>query len=239
MIAGVLWIAFLSPWWLVVLVVLLPWRIGRIKTCNHFGSATGAGIARVSSCPLTIVGREEHGRQPGIYVSNHTSVFDIFLGMWLSPTGTVGVGKRSVVLYPFIGQLYLLSGHLLIDRSNPERAHASLARLSQYVRDHGLSIFIWPEGTRSRDGRLGRFRKGFAHLALQTGLPVVPMVVTGAYKAWPKGTLSVRVVPLRVEFLEPIETSGWSRDTLDEHIAEVKARFAAALPEDQQPVEAS
>ena len=218
----------------VVLVLFLPWRLGRIRACNVWGSTAGSTAMWLSGCPLSIQGREDMAR-PALYVSNHTSIFDIFLGMWLSPLGTVGVAKKEIVWYPILGQIYLLSGHLRIDRSNRDRAVASLQALGELVRRHNLSIFMWPEGTRSRTGQLLPFKKGFAHLAVATGLPIVPMVVRGAQHAWEKNTLLLRPVPIEVEFLPPIDTTGWSVDTLQEHIYEVHAAFGSALPPEQQP----
>ncbi|KAM1873665.1 hypothetical protein ACFX13_007472 [Malus domestica] len=73
-------------------------------------------------------------------------------------------------------------------------------------------------GTRSRDGRLLPFKKGFVHLALQTGLPIVPMVLTGTHQAWRKGSLHVRPASLSVKYPPPIKTDGWKADKIDEHI---------------------
>jgi 1-acyl-sn-glycerol-3-phosphate acyltransferase len=225
--------------WVVVCVPLLPWRVLRIKACNYYGKAAGRTILWLSGCPLTVEGWENLDRsRPALYVSNHTSLMDIFLAMWISPVGTVGIAKKQVVWYPFLGQLYLLSGHLRIDRDDPTRAVESLKHLAAYVREHGLSVFIWPEGTRSRDGRLLPFKKGVVHLAVQTGLPIVPIVVEGAQQAWIAGTLLVRRVPITIRALEAIDTTGWTAGTLDGHLAELHDRFRAALPESQQPVAA-
>lgn len=224
--------------WFALLVPLLPLRTVRIKACNYFGKTAGSTMMWLSGCPLTFEGREHlDGRRPALYVSNHTSVLDLFLGMWISPVGTVGIAKKQVVFYPLLGQLYILSGHLLIDRGNNAKAVASLKRLGEYVRHKHLSIFMWPEGTRSRDGRLLPFKKGIVHLALQTGLPVVPIVVVGAHKAWEKGTLAVRPVPITVKVLPAIDTSGWSAERLDDHVRQLHEAFAGVLPADQQPLE--
>ena len=102
------------------------------------------------------------------------------------------------------------------------------------VERHNLSMWIWPEGTRSRSGRLKRFKKGFVHLAIATGLPVVPCVAHNAHLYWPGGGFKVRPGRLQMEILPAIETTGWSSDRVDEHVDEVMAAFAAALGENQQ-----
>lgn len=224
---------------LLVCALLIPFRTLRIKACNVFGKVTGPMVMKLSGCPLSITGWEHlDADRPAIYVSNHTSIVDIFLAIWLSPMGTVGVAKKQVVWYPFFGQLYLLSGHLRIDRGNSPSARASLAALGQFVRDNRLSIYIWPEGTRSRSGHLLPFKKGIVHLALQTGLPIVPVVVEGAHEAWVKHSLQIAPVPIRVTVLPAIDTRGWREDTADAHVDQVWQAFRATLPDAQQPLAA-
>ncbi len=236
LIFGMLLMGVFVAIWAVLLTLLLPWRVGRIKACNYFGKTAGRAMMWISGCPLTIEGTENlDASRPALYVSNHTSIVDIFLAMWISPVGTVGVAKKQVAFYPLFGQLYLLSGHLRIDRGNSQKAIASLASLASYVRDHKLSIWMWPEGTRSRDGRLLPFKKGIVHLALQTGLPIVPVVVIGAQEAWVKGTLAVSRVPITIRALPAIDTSGWDADHMDEELEQIYAVFQRALPPNQQP----
>lgn len=234
---GMLWLTLCSLGFAVLLLLAFPSRLSRIKIANHYGTFVGMGCAWISGSTFYIRGLEHADRnRPAIYVSNHTSILDIFLGIWLSPVGTCGVGKKNVVYYPVFGQFYFLSGHLRLDRGNREKAIASLQALAAYVRKNRLSVFIWPEGTRSRDGRLQPLKKGFFHLALSCGLPIVPMVVRGAHRGWEKNTLQLRRVPIEVEFLEPIDTQAWCLENLDEHIAEVSAVFENHLPESQRPL---
>ena len=220
-----------------ILLALLPSRRSRIRACNYWGKVIGRFFMRLSGSPLTIEGAEHLDRsRPAIYVSNHSSVVDIFLAIWLSPVGTVGIAKKEVALYPIFGQLYFLSGHLLIDRGHSDRAVSSLRKLGAYVRRHKLSIFLWPEGTRSRSGRLQPFKKGVVHLAMQTGLPVVPIVVRGAHRSWSKNTYTVRPTPISVLVLPPVATDHWTEDSIDEALEDLRARFLANLPEEQQPL---
>ena len=166
---------------------------------------------------------------PAIYVTNHTSALDIFISMAICPYGGCGVGKKEIVRVPFFGLAYWLSGHLVIDRGNREKAVASMNKLSKFVNDKKLSIWIWPEGTRSMDGKLIPFKKGFVHLALATGLPIVPVVLHGAYKRWPAKTMQFYPGEVRVEVLDPIKTDDWTKKTIDKHIEEVKGLMSEAL----------
>ncbi len=222
-----------------LLLALLPSRNARIRACNHYGHVMGRFYMHLAGCPLSIEGREHlDPNKPAIYVSNHSSVLDIFLAIWLSPVGTVGIAKKEVARIPVFGQLYALSGHLLIDRGDSDKAVKSLQHLATYVRENRLSIFLWPEGTRSRSGRLLPFKKGVAHLAIQTGLPVVPIVVEGAHLCWTKETLTVRPHPVGVRVLPPVDTSSWTVDDIDEAIASLHRLFADHLPEGQKPAKA-
>jgi 1-acyl-sn-glycerol-3-phosphate acyltransferase len=191
---------------------------------------------KLSRCPITVEGREHFdGTRPAICVGNHTSIVDAFTSIWLVPPGTVGVAKKQILYYPFYGQIWYLSGHLTLDRANTEKAKASMCKLADYVRRKKLQVLMWPEGTRARDGRLLPFKKGFVHLALATGLPIVPMVTTGAHRVWDKGSLKLREVPISIRFLPAIDTSSWSLETISDHVQQVWKTMHDALPSDQRP----
>ncbi|KAJ6887101.1 hypothetical protein NC651_027455 [Populus alba x Populus x berolinensis] len=138
-----------------------------------------------------------------IYVCNHASPMDIFLMMWLTPTGTVGIAKKEV-------------------------AHA--------VVKNNLSLIIFPEGTRSKNGRLLPFKKGFVHLALQTRHPIVPMVFTGTHHAWRKGGLHVTPAPITVKYLRPIKTDDWTDDKVNDYVRLLHDIYVENLPEAQRPL---
>ena len=104
-----------------------------------------------------------------------------------------------------------------------------MKKLSDFVKAKGLSIWIWPEGTRSLDGKLIPFKKGFVHLALATGLPVVPVIVHGAHKVWPAKTMQFYPGEVKIEVLDPIKTNDWNRETVDKHVEEVRNFMAKAL----------
>jgi 1-acyl-sn-glycerol-3-phosphate acyltransferase len=97
---------------------------------------------------------------------------------------------------------------------------------------------MWPEGTRSKDGRLLPLKKGFVHLAIQTGLPIAPVVTTGAHRAMEKSSLRVRKVPIHIKFLPTIDTSNWGLETVDKHVEQLRQAFIDALPADQRPLPA-
>jgi lysophosphatidate acyltransferase len=218
-----------------LVLLFLPSRSLRIKTCNVFGHITGRVCLWLAGAAVPDgIAEQVRTTHPAIYISNHTSMLDIFIGIWLAPIGTVGVAKKQVVYYPFFGQLYAISGHILLDRSNTASAIESLKKTGDILKEYNIGVWIWPEGTRAKDGRLRPFKKGFGHMAIATRLPIVPVVVAGAHKAMQKNSLLIRPTTLGMRALPAIPTDDWTLENLDEKIAMVYAAFDAALPEDQK-----
>jgi 1-acyl-sn-glycerol-3-phosphate acyltransferase len=144
--------------------------------------------------------------------------------------GACGVFKKEIVYVPFYGWIAYLSGHLLLDRGNTGKAVAALQKIAVFMKKNRLGIWIMPEGTRSRDGSLLPFKKGFVRLAIATGLPVVPVIIHGAYKNWVTGRfLEFNPMTLDIEVLPPIDTSGWQEQTSAQHADSVRDLFAAKL----------
>ena len=229
-VLGFTWLTFWSILCMTLMVLALPFRTLRIRIGNFCGKMIGPFITRIIGTKLINPDRLKlKNSGPAIYVTNHTSSLDIFISMAICPYGGCGVGKKEIVRIPFFGWAYWLSGHLLIDRRNREKAVTSMNKLSKFVNDKKLSVWIWPEGTRSMDGKLIPFKKGFVHLALATGLPIVPVIFHGAHKRWPAKTMQFYPGEVRVEVLEPISTDSWTKDTLEDHIDEVRTVMASAL----------
>ncbi|XP_024018625.1 1-acyl-sn-glycerol-3-phosphate acyltransferase [Morus notabilis] len=221
--------------WALIMILLLPWPYERVRQGNVYGHVTGRMLMWILGNPIKIEGAE-FSNERAIYICNHASPIDIFLIMWLTPTGTVGIAKKEIIWYPLFGQLYVLANHLRIDRSNPTLAIASMKEAARAVVRNNLSLIIFPEGTRSKNGRLLPFKKGFVHLALQSRLPIVPMVFTGTHRAWRKGGLHVRPAPITVKYLEPIPTHDWTADKIDEYLKMMQDLYVKHLPESQRPL---
>ena len=117
----------------------------------------------------------------------------------------------------------------MIDRSNRERAIATMDGVARFMTQNGLSLWLWPEGTRSKDGSLQAFKKGFVHAALATKLPIVPVVVYGAAKIFPRGKLKFNPGPLHIEVLDAIPTEDWTIDSIDDHVEMVREIFVTKL----------
>ena len=130
--------------------------------------------------------------EPGktyIFVSNHQSIYDIPVIFWWLPYQLRIIAKESLGSFPFLGWHLRRTGHLLVDRRNPDRS-GILRRWRELV-VNGLSLIIFPEGTRSPDGKVGRFKAGSFMLAIEAGLPIVPVSIVGTRHVMRKGRLTV------------------------------------------------
>lgn len=235
---GFVFMAVASVVTLAVLIILLPFRVARIKVANVYGKTVGRVVVAVAGVTMDVENRAWlRSDMPAVFVMNHASSLDAFIATSLAPYGTCGIFKREIVRIPFFGQAAWLSGHVLLDRSNHLGSVRSLDAAAALFRKKGLGVLFFPEGTRSRDGRLQPFKRGFVHVAIATGFPVVPIVVHGAHRNWRKGDfLNFTSMRLRIEILRPIDTKDWSNATSALHAQELHDVFVRHLPEDQQPL---
>lgn len=131
-----------------------------------------------------------------ILVANHQSYFDVWALMAVVPASLRFVAKEEIARIPILGRAMEAGGHVFIDRDRARGAKDALRRAGRRMREEGLSLVLFPEGTRSADGELGRFLRGSFWLALETGAPLVPVAIDGGYRAYPRG--SKRVTPGRI-----------------------------------------
>ena len=227
---GFVWLGFWSLLCMCLMILALPFRTWRVRLGNFCGKMIGPVVSWLVGAKITNPDSDKlNSSRPAIFVTNHASALDVFIGMALCPYGGCGVGKKEILKIPFFGLAYWLAGHLLIDRGNNAKAVASMKKLSDFVKAKDLSIWIWPEGTRSLDGELIPFKKGFVHLALATGLPVVPVMVHGAHKVWPAKTMQFYPGEVKVEVLDPIDTKDWNKHNIEAHVKQVKSVMSEAL----------
>jgi 1-acyl-sn-glycerol-3-phosphate acyltransferase len=162
-------------------------------------------ILATTGAQVRIVGLE-HVTQGHTYVfvSNHQSIYDIPVLFASLPFQLRIIAKESLGRFPFLGWHLRRAGHLLVDRSNPDRA-GILDRWRRLVGDH-LCLIIFPEGTRSVDGRVGRFKAGSFLLALEAGLTIVPLSVSGSRHVMKKGRLMTCPGHVTLVVHEPVTT---------------------------------
>jgi len=145
--------------------------------------------------------------EPGrtyVFVANHQSIYDIPILFWSLPYQLRIIAKASLGNFPFLGWHLRRTGHMLVDRKRPEPAR--IFKWASRLTSNGLSLIVFPEGTRSRDGGVARFKGGSFQLALQAGLPVVPLSVVGSRHVMLKGRLATYPGEVRLVVHDPIDT---------------------------------
>jgi 1-acyl-sn-glycerol-3-phosphate acyltransferase len=184
-------------------------------------------LVRVCGIRVAVAGREnfDPGRQY-ILMMNHVNILDGFVFYRSFPGKARGIEEESHFSWPVYGWVIRRMGQIPVNRRSGARALESLRRAAELIRQKkDFSFMVLPEGTRTRDGRLGPFKKGGFLLALETGLDILPLVQKGAYRVNRRGSLLIR--PGRVEFVieKPISTKGYRRENIGELMAEVRGVF--------------
>jgi 1-acyl-sn-glycerol-3-phosphate acyltransferase len=144
-----------------------------------------------------------------VLASNHQSIYDIPILFASLPLQLRIVAKASLGSFPFLGWHLQRTGHLLVNRKNPG---AGIVQKMRRLVSEAHSLIVFPEGTRSVDGRVGRFKKGSFLVAVEAALPVVPVSVSGSRHVMQKGHLTVRPGAVRVVVHDPIPTAGVTRE---------------------------
>src|SRR5262249_8358716 len=139
-----------------------------------------------------------------IFLSNHVSNLDPPVLVPSIPGRCSVLVKKEVFRIPILGTAMRMADLVPVDRHNRESAVASVSAAAEVMRRH-VHMVIFVEGTRSRDGRLLPFKKGPFHLAMEVGVPVVPVTILGTYECWPKGSLAMRAGTATVIFHPPME----------------------------------
>src|SRR5579862_2473587 len=171
-----------------------------------------------------------------IFASNHTSNADGPVIVGALPRRIAILAKKSLFNAPIIGTAFKQAHFVPLDRSKPERAKASVELAAKYVRE-GTSFLMFPEGTRSNDGRLGKFKGGAFLLAIEGKAQVVPVACIGAHRIVPKKSLRIHPGEVTVRFCKPIDASAYRPEERAKLAERVRAAIADALPPDQRPLD--
>ncbi len=185
---------------------------------------------------MVVVGRELIPTDTGvIFMSNHESHLDPPLMMNVSPYAVRFIAKASLFRIPFLGWAMWSAGMVPIDRSNQQKAFASIERATQMIKA-GKSVLVFPEGTRTLDGTLGAFKKGGFVMAVRGGVPIVPVAIAGTRQVMPPGIMIQGAGPAVVVLGEPISTVDYDESTkgdlmelVEQRISELRAEAAVRL----------
>jgi putative phosphoserine phosphatase/1-acylglycerol-3-phosphate O-acyltransferase len=188
---------------------------------------------------LVVRGEENlWSHRPAVFVFNHQSKADVVIGAKLLRRDMAGVGKQEIKKMPVIGKVLEMGGVVMIDRKNASSAIEAMQPLVEAMRNEGRSVALAPEGTRTVSPNLGPFKKGAFHLAMQAGVPMVPVVIHNAGDVAPKGDFVFRPATVEVDVLPPVDTSDWTPETIDEHVREVRNMFLRTLGQPEEPAPA-
>ncbi len=189
-------------------VMAPPWSRWILKICGI--QVDVEGLERIDS------------KRSYVLMSNHLSNFDIWVILGTLPATVRFVAKKELLKVPIFGQALALSNHIVIDRSNPDEAIARInSRVAAHA-DESFCVLFFAEGTRSADGKILPFKKGGVSLAIRTGLPIIPVSISGTRKFLPKRTFIIRPRGrVKIVLAPEIETAGYrieDREQLNEHV---------------------
>jgi 1-acyl-sn-glycerol-3-phosphate acyltransferase len=177
----------------------------------------------LTSTRVEVIGRENVlMNRPQIFMANHQSDFDILIVLAHIPGQFRWIAKKELFKIPVFGKAMKNAGYIEIDRQNHEKALKSLDEAAQKIRE-GKSVVTFPEGTRSTDGKIRPFKQGMFHLAIRSGVPIVPISIIGASEIMPKRTLKVRPGRITMVIDRPVDVSGYTLETRGELIAKISA----------------
>ncbi|MEM5478808.1 1-acylglycerol-3-phosphate O-acyltransferase [Pseudoalteromonas fuliginea] len=136
---------------------------------------------------------------PAVYVANHQNSYDLFTVPAMVPKNCVSLGKKSLKWIPFFGQLYWLSGNILIDRANRSKAAGTISKAAEKIKKDGLSVWVFAEGTRSYGRGLLPFKTGAFHTAMSAEVPIIPVCMNTTHKTiklnrWDNGTIYIEML---------------------------------------------
>jgi 1-acyl-sn-glycerol-3-phosphate acyltransferase len=192
-------------------------------------------FVRAVGVRVRVKGTERIPKGVCLFAANHTSAADAPAVVGAIPRRIAVLLKESLFRWPIVGQAFRSAHFIPVNRAARDSAIANVEKATEAMKA-GQSFLIYPEGTRSPDGRLQEFKKGAVVMAIKAGVPIVPMVCSGAHRIMEKRSLVIRPGEIVVEFLEPIDASQYSleeRDVLNEKVHDA---MAAALPPDQRPI---
>lgn len=176
---------------------------------NNFIRFWARTILRISGIKVEIVGQENPDPHiPTVYLSNHGSLFDILAAIYSIPGTVRFIAKKELFRIPIFAQGMKLAGMIKIDRGNSVKARRTIEEAINIMRK-GVSVIIFPEGTRSREGNIRPFKKGGVILAINGKFPIIPTAISGSFHIMKKNSLHLRKGKIKVHFTEPILTDSY------------------------------
>jgi 1-acyl-sn-glycerol-3-phosphate acyltransferase len=189
----------------------------------------------ICNTKVKVIGKENllHGK-PQILMANHQSDFDILISLAYIPVQFRWIAKKELFLIPIFGAAIRSAGYIAIDRHNREEALQSIDEAALRIRN-GKSIMTFPEGARSHDGEIKDFKQGAFHLAIKSGVPIVPVSIIGSGRIMPKKSLKIKPGQIKLVIGEPIETENFDIEKRHELIEKVRNAIMKNYNDWQEP----
>jgi 1-acyl-sn-glycerol-3-phosphate acyltransferase len=209
----------------VIVSTFINQRVG-----SYFGGVVWSRLNGILTPMLVnVTGREHIDRKKSyVIISNHQSIYDIFLIYGWLGIDIKWVMKKELAKIPGVGFGSKKVGHIFLDRSNSRVALESLNNAKRLL-VNGTSVVIFPEGTRSKTGIPGNFKKGAFKLAIDLGLPILPISIIGTKNILPTGTIDIRPGKVRMIIHKPIDITGYSEEKIKDLMDEAKRTIERPL----------
>jgi len=186
-------------------------------------------ILRASGVSVTLRAEKDLDRtRPYIYMTNHQSYFDILALLACLPTDFKFIMKEELMRIPLLGLAMRQVGYIGIDRTDPRKAVRGMNRAVERIRK-GSSVVLFPEGTRSVDGRLQAFKRGGFNLAIRAGCDIVPVAISNSYRIVPKGSLRINRGRFLLHIGTPISTMPYNRRNVNELMQKVREAIESQM----------
>lgn len=206
-----------------ILIIIMTPIAGENKWGYYPGRVLGRIMCTLALTRIKVIGNENIDIEKSyIFVANHQSMFDIFLIYGYLNAKFKWIMKQEIRKTPLLGKACESMGHIFVDRSNPMRAQKSLKEAEQRLLQGHNSIFLFPEGTRSANGKIGRFKRGAFTIARDLHFPIIPVSISGANNVLPKGGWYITPSTITMTIHQPIDTTNLNDDNLNEMIDNVK-----------------
>ena len=227
---------------LVISILTLIWAVLFRRPADEiqiFGRYWGKFICAVSGVAITLEGVENLAPDRNyIFAANHQSQFDIFVLQGYLPYNFRWLAKKELFQVPIWGAAMKKAGYIPVDRTHGRQALKSLDEAAKRIAE-GTSVIIFPEGTRSRDGKLQPFKAGGMMLALKAGVELVPMAISGTFAILPKGSLMLHPGCVVIRIGTPITTRDYQMNQKHELALLLQKKVAAMLGQDDPETETS
>ena len=211
-------------------IIIMTPIAGDAKWGYYPGRVWGRVMCAIALTRVKIKGNENIDPEKSyIFVANHQSMFDIFLIYGYLNAKFKWIMKMELRRTPLLGKACESMGHIFVDRSSPMRAQKSLEAAKSRLLQGNNSIFLFPEGTRSANGKIGRFKRGAFTIARDLHLPIIPITISGAYNVLPKNGWYITPGTITMTIHQPIDTTNLNDDNLNETIDQVKNTVESAL----------